>query len=52
MTKSFATQHIGTIQGWGQVFVTEYFKTVFLKIPLDANKAGFRLDGHILQSYN
>ena len=28
-------------------FVTEYFKTVFLKIPLSANCAGFHSDGHI-----
>ena len=27
--------------------MTEYFKTVFLKIPLSANYAGFSLAGHI-----
>ena len=32
--------------GWGWVFVTEYFKTVFLKIPLSVNKAGFCLEGN------
>ena len=26
--------------------MTEYFKSVFLKIPLGANLAGFRLEGH------
>ena len=29
-------------------FVTEYFKMVFLEIPLSATKAGFHLEGHIL----
>ena len=42
----FTAQHAGTIQSW--VLATEYFKTVFLEIPLGANKAGFHLKGHIL----
>ena len=45
--KYFAAQHVGTIQGRGLVFVTEYFKMVFLEIPLGANKAGFCLEGPI-----
>ena len=33
----FAAQHISTMQGRGLVFVTEYFKWVFLEIPLGVN---------------
>ena len=37
ITKYFAAQHISKIQGWGLVFATKYFKSVFLEIPLGAN---------------
>ena len=37
ITMYFAAQHVSTIQDRGLVFVTEYFKSVFLKIPLGAN---------------
>ena len=37
ITKYFVVQHISTIQGRSLVFVTEYFKSVFLKIPLGVN---------------
>ena len=34
ITKYFTAQHTGTMQSWGRVFVTEYFKMIFLEIPL------------------
>ena len=37
ITKYITAQHAGTIQGLGLVFVSEYFKMVFLEIPLGAN---------------
>ena len=34
------------LRGW--IFVTEYFKTLFLKIQLSVNYADFCLEGHVL----
>ena len=49
ITKYFTAQHTGTIYvSWGWVFATEYFKMVFLEIPLCVNKAGICLEGHVL----
>ena len=47
ITKCFTAKHTGTIQSWGRDFVTKYFKTVFLEVPLGVKKAGFCLEGHI-----
>ena len=44
--KYFTAHHTDTIQSWGQVFVTEYFKTAFLEIPLSAV---FCSEGHIFE---
>ena len=37
---------MGPMQSVGQLFVSEYFKMVFLEIPLNENYAVFHLEGH------